>query len=125
MTPRSPMRWLLAAVLLGLLSGCERDHGSPQLLVGDSARGKRLMREYGCHTCHVIPGVDGANSVVGPPLGGIAERVYAGGRLNTPPNLVAFIRDPQAVDARTPMPNVGANEPDARDMAAYLYTLRD
>lgn len=113
------------AVVFALLAACSPDHGAPELLVGDALRGKHLVTRYGCPTCHTIPGVTGANSVVGPPLAGIAERVYAGGRLNTPQNLVAFIRDPQSVDDRTPMPNVGASDQDAQDMAAFLYTLRD
>lgn len=51
--------------------------------------------------------------------------MYIAGLLtNTPDNLMRWIRDPPGVDSLTAMPNVGVTEPDARDIAAYLYTLR-
>ena len=66
-----------------------------------------------------------ARGRVGPPLDGIANRVYIGGVLpNTPENMVSFIRDPQNAAPRTAMPNLGVSEPHARDMVAYLYSLK-
>ena len=92
---------------------------------GDARRGPKLIRDYGCGTCHMVPGVDGASGMVGPPLAGIAQRSYVGGVLpNSPENLMQWIRDPKRVDSLTAMPNVGVSEPDARHIAAYLYTLR-
>ncbi len=92
---------------------------------GDADRGRDLMRTYGCGSCHTIPGVAGANGLVGPPLGGIASRSYIGGVLpNAPDNMLRWLRDPRAVDSMTAMPNVGVTPSDARHLAAYLYTLR-
>jgi cytochrome c1 len=92
---------------------------------GEAAHGPSAMRRYGCVSCHTIPGVTGARSLVGPPLGGIAYRAYVAGVLpNNPDNLMRFIRDPQSVDSLSAMPNTGVTEADARDIAAYLYTLR-
>jgi cytochrome c1 len=72
-----------------------------------------------------VPGVSGPGSNVGPRLDKIAKRTYVGGVLaNTPDNMVRWLRDPQGVDPRTAMPNVGLSEADARDIAAYLYTLQ-
>lgn len=111
--------WLLASACFG---------GEPpaQLVPGgDMARGRLLMRDYGCHTCHVIPGVPGADSLVGPPLTAWAERQYIAGNLpNTPNELVAWLQNPQAIEPNTAMPNLGATAQEARDMSAYLYTLR-
>jgi cytochrome c2 len=62
---------------------------------------------------------------VGPPLDAIAHRVYLGGVLpNTPQTMAAFIRAPQLADPRTAMPDLGIGEDHARDMVAYLYTLK-
>jgi cytochrome c len=92
---------------------------------GDPARGPELMRKYGCQSCHTIPGVEGANGLVGPPLAGIASRSYIGGVLpNAPDNMLRWIRDPKAVDPLTAMPNTGVTLSDARHISAYLYTLR-
>ena len=43
---------------------------------------------------------------------------------NTPENMVRWIENPQAVDEKTVMPNLGVTEQDAGDIAGYLYTLK-
>jgi len=91
---------------------------------GDPARGWQLIQTYGCGGCHTIPRVPQAAGQVGPPLKGVGERVYLAGRLeNRPENLIAWIRNPRAIDPQTAMPPLGVTEPQARDIAAYLYTL--
>ena len=63
--------------------------------------------------------------MVGPPLTGIANRVYLAGRLtNTPENLKRWILNPKEVDSQTAMPVTGVTEQDVKDISAYLYTLR-
>ena len=101
-------------------------HDDARLLTGgDPTRGRALLRPYGCASCHTIPGVVGADGLVGPPLAGIANRVYVGGVVtNTPQNLIRWILNPKAIDPMTAMPSVGVTEDQARDIAAYLYTLR-
>ncbi|MGE3912343.1 MAG: cytochrome c family protein [Chloroflexota bacterium] len=93
---------------------------------GRPDRGAHLMREpYGCGACHVIPGVTGATGMVGPPLNGWSRRVYIAGNLpNRPEQLVRWLREPQAIEPGTAMPDLNVTEADARDMAAYLYSLR-
>jgi cytochrome c2 len=121
-----------APLLLALLvaPGCSDARGAnareaAALTGGDPARGPDIIRKYGCQTCHTIPGVVGANGLVGPPLAGIASRSYIGGVLpNAPQNMIHWIQDPKSVDSLTAMPNVGVTPADARHIAAYLYTLR-
>jgi cytochrome c1 len=73
----------------------------------------------------MIPGINGADGLVGPPLILFARRTYVAGELpNTPSNLIRWIQDPPAVEPRTAMPALGLSEQQARDVAAYLYTLR-
>jgi len=91
---------------------------------GDPERGRAIVRTYGCASCHTMPGVPGADALVGPPLTGFAERAYVAGVLpNTPANVVRWIRHPRQVDSLTAMPDMGVGDRDARDIAAYLYTL--
>jgi cytochrome c2 len=91
---------------------------------GDPVRGWQLIQNYGCGGCHTIPRVPQAAGQVGPPLSGVGARVYLAGRLeNRPENLIAWIQHPRAVDPQTAMPELGVTEPQARDIAAYLYTL--
>ncbi|HEY0376467.1 MAG TPA: c-type cytochrome [Pyrinomonadaceae bacterium] len=92
---------------------------------GVASRGPAAIQRYGCSTCHTVPGVSGANGLVGPPLSQVASRVYLAGRLqNTPDNMIQWIRNPQGVDDKTAMPNLGVTETDARDITSYLYTLK-
>jgi cytochrome c1 len=88
-------------------------------------RGEQAINQYACVTCHEIPGIVGANAPVGPPLKGIASRVMLGGVLpNSPENMVRWLRFPQQIAPLTAMPDLGVTEQDARDIAAYLDTLR-
>jgi mono/diheme cytochrome c family protein len=90
-----------------------------------AARGKQAIHQYACVTCHEIPGIVGANAPVGPPLAGIASRGMLGGVLpNSPENMVRWLREPQTFAPLTAMPDLGVTERDARDIAAYLATLR-
>lgn len=108
--------------LLQSRSGRER---AAMLAGGDPERGRDLMVRYGCSTCHETPGLRPSARGVGPPLGGLAQRVYVAGVLvNTPANLIAWIVDPKAIDPLTAMPVTGISEPEARDVAAFLYSLR-
>jgi cytochrome c2 len=108
---------LAALSFVLLLAGCEKDPAVEN--------GRLLLRQFGCGSCHEIPGVAAAEGRVGPPLDGIARRVYLGGVLpNSPENMARFIRRPQEIDPRTAMPDMGVTEAHARDMVAYLYTLK-
>jgi len=92
---------------------------------GHAGAGKTAMLNYNCGACHQIPGVSGAEGRVGPSLKSIAVRTEIAGRLvNTPENLALWLRDPQRVVPGNGMPDQGVTEQQARDMAAYLYTLR-
>jgi cytochrome c2 len=124
------MRRSLAAVaacaaLIGA-AGCSNvRREAAQLTGGDPDRGVQLIGRYGCPACHTIPGVRGANAAVGPPLVRIASRTYLAGQIqNTPSNMVRWIQHPRGVEHGTAMPEMGVTDSDARDIAAYLYTLR-
>ncbi len=96
-----------------------------QVAGGNADRGKKAIQAFGCGSCHMIPGIDGARGTVGPPLMYFGRRVYIAGEVpNTPALLMQWIQSPQSIEPRTVMPTLGVNERQARDMAAYLYTLR-
>ncbi len=120
-------RWKwIAAALLAVLGGCSNaEEEAARLTGGDPGQGALLIRKYGCSACHTIPGIEGARGMIGPPLNGIAERIYLGGQLpNTPENMMRWIQDPQSIARGTAMPNLGVSNIEARHIAAYLYTLR-
>ena len=91
----------------------------------NAKRGEQAINQYACVTCHEIPGIVGANAPVGPPLAGIGSRLMLGGVLhNSPENMVRWLREPQKFAPLTAMPDLGVSERDARDIAAYLATLK-
>ena len=115
---------LLSAVAGLLFAGCG---AQPAFVMPNTSpeRGKQAIEGYGCGACHVIPGVTAARGLAGPPLTNWARRGIIAGHLpNTPDNLVAWIVDPPKYSPGTAMPRLGVSEAEARDMAAYLYTLR-
>ena len=124
---RSLMPALILIQILGL-AACRPVRERPaerQVPGGNEDRGRDLLAAYGCGSCHAIPGVDGAIGRAAAPLTEFAERAFVGGMLpNNPESLIRWIVNPQAVNERTAMPNLGVTPEDARDMAAYLYTLR-
>lgn len=115
-------------ITCGLLTGClghEPMGGYQAAMDGNPAHGKVLIESYGCGSCHVIPGVRTARGMVGPPLLYYSRRTIIAGELpNTPENLVTWIKNPVAVEPETAMPNLGLTDAQAKDIAAYLYTLR-
>lgn len=114
---------LITALILGVgLSGC----GNPNAAAAEQhERAVALIRSYGCGGCHDIPGIEGANGVVGPSLHGIGRRVFIAGMLrNTQGEMVRWLRDPQGVVPGNAMPDMGIKEDEARAIAAYLVTLR-
>ena len=67
----------------------------------------------------------GAGGRVGPSLDHVAGRLYIAGVLpNSAANMLRWIEDPPAQAPGTAMPRTGASGQQARDIVAYLYTLR-
>ncbi|WP_324815270.1 c-type cytochrome [Variovorax sp.] len=88
-------------------------------------RGRTLLAQYQCGSCHAIPGVAGARGDSAGTLDAFGRRSYIAGRLaNTPDRLAAWIVAPQSLVPGTAMPALGVSDADARDMAAYLMALR-
>ena len=117
------MKKLRLYIDTSVFGGCQDEAKGGQTGV-NSARGAALIVKLGCGTCHMVPGIDGATALVGPPLDHMGSRVYIAGVLrNTPDNMIAWLRDPQAVVPGNAMPNMGIDEDQARDITAYLDTL--
>jgi cytochrome c2 len=94
-------------------------------LGGDPARGRELAEYYGCGACHRAPGAGLLRGTVGPDLAGFADRAYIAGVLtNRPGALVDWLINPPRFAPDTAMPDMGVTAVDARDLAAWLYTLR-
>ncbi len=116
---------IAVCVCAAMISGCKHNQTVIAGTVASPARGSATIRAYGCGKCHTIPGIRGANGVVGPPLQSVALRTYIAGNFpNTPENLEHWVMSPQRMKPKTAMPSLGLSEQQARDVVAYLETLR-
>lgn len=123
-SPSASARPLAVVLLAGTLACGGKAEATP-VPGGDPERGRQQIAAYGCGSCHLVPGVKQAEGMVGPPLIAFSRRAYIAGQLpNTADNLIRWIVAPQQVEPGTAMPDLGVGEGVARDMAAYLYTLR-
>ena len=119
---RRAMRPLLLALIGSAASAQET---VAPLAPGSPAHGAELIAEKGCGACHMIPGITGANGLVGPPLTLMGRRIFVAGLLrNTPQNLAAWVLEPQRYVPGNAMPSTGLTESEALDVAAYLETIR-
>lgn len=125
MGDRCAARLLISVLGLAIIGAGEAAAAGPDNFSGDARRGADLVKTYRCGGCHDIPGVAGANGNVGPPLHRIGTRTYIAGYIqNSPDNMAAWIEDPQKALPGNAMPKMGIPQKDARDIAAFLYTLK-
>jgi cytochrome c len=105
-----------ACMMAGVLAGCEP---------AGEARGRLLLEQYDCGSCHIIPGVRRAHGRLGPTLETFAHRTYIAGELpNQPEVLTRWIQRPSALVPDTLMPDQHVPDTHARDISAYLMSLR-
>ena len=119
------MRAVLIAWPL-LLAACDGPPDtSPHLEAASADRGRELVVANGCAACHAFPDIDWPSGRLGPGLAGFAEQSLIAGRLpNQPGILIGFIRNAPAYVPDGAMPATPMSDQDARDVAAYLLTLK-
>jgi cytochrome c oxidase subunit 2 len=89
------------------------------------APGSALFITKTCFACHTIRGT-AAVGTVGPDLTHLMSRdtIAAGVLPNTPENLHAWIRNPEAIKAGSKMPVIDMTDEELNQIVAYLTTLR-
>jgi len=100
-----------------------------------AARGQEIFMRSTCIACHTINGTN-ARGLIGPNLTNLGDRwtIGAGVLENTPENLAAWIRNPQAVKPGALMPGTDAgpgglpptnlSEDEVGAVVAYLQSMR-
>lgn len=120
------MRWGVLG-LTALLCACVDKSDLPREITGaDAENGLAVIHRIGCASCHAIPGVGWPQGLAGPSLTGFADSAMIGGQFpNRPDVLVDWLIDAPSMAPATGMPAMPLTEGEARDVAAYLYTLDD
>lgn len=116
---------LLMVPALVLLTACADKRQRPRDITGaDAAAGLAVIERLGCAACHQIPGVDWPQGTVGGSLDGFADRSMIAGRFpNQPETLATWVMNAPSMSPTTGMPAMPMTSAEARDVAAYLYTL--
>jgi cytochrome c oxidase subunit 2 len=91
----------------------------------DARVGQQQFFNEKCSSCHMIRGTS-AQGQIGPDLTHLATRAsLAGAEIpNTPSELSAWIRDPQAIKPGARMPDLGLSTRQVSEIVSYLETLR-
>jgi cytochrome c len=126
--PASPALAVLAvvasAVIVTACASTPSRTSPPQVPHGNPQQGVIDIQHFGCGACHVIPGIRQASGLAGPPLIHWSERGFIAGEIpNDGPNLIRWLMDPRAIEPKTDMPDLGISEEQARDIAAYLFSI--
>jgi len=116
---------LLIVPILALLAACAEKRQQPRDITGaDATTGLAVIKRLGCAACHQIPGVDWPQGTVGGSLDAFADRSMIAGRFpNQPETLTTWVRSAPNMSPTTGMPAIPMTSSEARDVAAYLYTL--
>jgi cytochrome c2 len=115
------MKRCLPLIAIIIVTACKPKETVP---AADPIHGKQLIGQYGCTTCHIVPGIDGTG-MIGPSLEHVATRPVIAQKIpNTPQNMSGYIQNPLASNPQNEMPNLGVKPDEARDITAYLYTLK-
>jgi len=96
----------------------EQQAGAPPPSTAEAKRGLDLFRDRTCANCHL--------QSMGPDLSHLATRrtLAAGAIVNTPDNLAAWLRDPDAFKPGSNMPNLKLSDDEVRALVAYLETQK-
>lgn len=98
---------------------------TPTLGNAQASRGQQLVADKGCVACHSFPDVKWPRGGLGPSLENFARQGLIAGRLpNQPGVLMQFVRDAPALVPGTAMPAIQMTDQEARDVTAYLLTLK-
>src|ERR1022692_918133 len=83
-----------------------------------ATRGKQLFySKYACQSCHIAD-YKKDKGYVGPALAGVGDRL-------TPVWMYRWLKNPDALVPGTPMPNFSLSDDEARDLTAFLTTLKE
>ncbi|MEZ4369741.1 MAG: cytochrome c [Polyangiaceae bacterium] len=119
----------VADIAAYLTQGAKRDAGKDPLADANLEKGRKLIEEKGCGSCHVMSGVPAFMTKPDPKA---ADENTRRGQALAPDlrwardkfpveSLIAWIKDPKSIKPDTRMPVTSLTNDEARDIAAYVF----
>lgn len=101
-----------------------KDQQQPGVQDPQVAAGRQVFETHACTNCHTIRGT-AAVGTFGPDLTHLASRatIASGAAMNTPTELYAWIKNPDAVKPGSLMPAMQLSDEEIKQLVAYLETL--
>jgi mono/diheme cytochrome c family protein/predicted nuclease with TOPRIM domain len=101
------------------------DYELPKARLGGSAqRGRKLVASVGCTGCHVVTEKDREVRKTDVPYDIAPELTKIGSKVS-PEWLYGWIKNPKQYNPNTTMPNLRLTDSEARDIVAYLVSLKE
>jgi cbb3-type cytochrome oxidase cytochrome c subunit len=91
---------------------------------GNAAKGKEIVESVGCLACHSVGDQTKVRALRGSSYDIAPELTRVGSKV-TPDWIYDWIRNPRHYNPTTKMPNLRLTEGEARDVTAYLSSLKD
>ncbi len=91
---------------------------------GNAAKGKEIVESVGCLACHSIGDQTKVRALRGTSYDIAPELTRVGSKV-TPGWIYDWVRNPRHYNPTTKMPNLRLTDGEARDVTAYLSTLKD
>jgi cytochrome c2 len=91
---------------------------------GNAAKGKELVESVGCLACHSIGEQTKVRELRGSSYDMAPELTRVGSKV-TPDWMYDWVRNPRHYNPTTKMPNLRLTDGEARDVTAYLSTMKD
>ena len=109
---------------IGQESGFKLDRPKGSFAGGSASRGKEIFELAGCKGCHVVGDDERVRNARASSYDVAPELTHAAGKLN-PDWIIDWIKNPRHYNPTTKMPSLRLTDQEARDVVAFVMTMRD
>ncbi|MGA7159365.1 MAG: c-type cytochrome [Bacteroidota bacterium] len=109
---------------IGKESTFQLEHPAGTYKGGSAEKGKEHFENFGCKACHVMGDDLRVRNARGSSYDFAPELTHAAGKLH-PDWIFDWIKNPRHYNPTTKMPNLRLTDGEARDLVAYIMTMKD
>ncbi len=109
---------------IGKESSFQFEHPAGSYAGGSAEKGKEHFENFGCKACHVIGDDERVRNARGSSYDIAPELTHAAGKLH-PDWIFDWIKNPRHYNPTTKMPSLRLTDQEARDLVAFIMTMKD